>query len=175
MAFCKSCGTQLNEGVKFCPSCGTNNEAAPEVAPAPEAPVYQQPQQPVQQGYQPPVVPGAPVMNDIQDAEQNKTMGILSYILFFIPLLTGDAQKSPFVKFHANQGTVLWIASIAYSIAVSIVSIPLAFIPVIGAILVTILWIVPIAFAVLGIMGIMNAVNGRCKPLPILGGFTLIK
>ena len=41
------------------------------------------------------------------DAEQNKMMAILSYIIFFIPLITGDHKKSPFVKFHVNQGTLL--------------------------------------------------------------------
>ena len=31
-------------------------------------------------------------------------MAIIAYILFFVPLLTGDRKKSPFVKFHTNQG-----------------------------------------------------------------------
>jgi len=173
MALCKSCGTQLNDDVQFCPACGTNQEAAPAPEAAPQAPTYQQP--PVQQGYQPPVVPGAPAMNDIQDAEQNKTMGILSYVLFFIPLLTGAHKTSPFVHFHVNQGTVLWICCIIYSVALSILQIPLLFIPFLGAILVTVLWLVPIGFTVLAIIGILNVVNGRCKPLPIIGQYTIIK
>ena len=42
---------------------------------------------------------------DPQDAEKNKAMAIVGYIipiLFFIPLVT-DAKNSPFAKFHANQ------------------------------------------------------------------------
>ena len=29
MAFCKNCGNQVNEGVKFCPKCGQPIEAQP--------------------------------------------------------------------------------------------------------------------------------------------------
>ena len=40
-------------------------------------------------------------------------MGVLSYlgILVFVPLIAGNKQ-SPYVRFHTNQGLVLFIASV---------------------------------------------------------------
>ena len=46
------------------------------------------------------------------DVANNKVMAILSYfwILFLIPLFA--AKESPFARFHANQGLLLFIWSI---------------------------------------------------------------
>lgn len=33
MAYCKNCGTQLNEGQNFCPNCGASNEQHPHICP----------------------------------------------------------------------------------------------------------------------------------------------
>jgi len=111
-------------------------------------------------------------------------MGILAYVLFFIPLITGDHKKSPFVKFHTNQGTVLWLASIAYSIISAILSAVIkvrgpgywgVYVSYTPVWLSTILWLLSIPFLVLAIMGIINAVNGQTKPLPVIGNITIIK
>ncbi|MBQ7114042.1 MAG: hypothetical protein IJO10_07365 [Clostridia bacterium] len=93
----------------------------------------------------------------------NKVMGILSYlwILWIVPIFA--AKDSQFARFHANQGLVLWIISIVGGI--------IGEIPVIGFIS----WIVGIAYLVLTIMGIVNAVKGEMKPLPIIGGIKIIK
>ena len=108
-------------------------------------------------------------------------MAVLSYIIFFIPLIVGAHKTSPYVKFHANQGTVLFIANLAFGIAYAIVFSILSAIllatlafglwAVISTIL-GLLWIVP---AVLAILGIINAATGKCKELPIIGKFTIIK
>ncbi len=168
MAFCGNCGTQA-DNAKFCPSCGqpmagTSETSTTTAAVEPQAPVYT-----------PPVVPGAPQQADIQDAQNGKTMGILAYILFFIPLLTGAHKTSPFVRYHTNQGTVLAIAAIVYGVASSLLSSILLAISwrlwIIGSILG---WI-SIVFVILCVVGIINAVNGRMKPLPLIGGITIIK
>lgn len=173
MAFCKNCGAQIQDDAKFCPGCGKaiDNAAAPP-----------QEQSQAQSGYTPPVVPGAPTQAEFIDAHSNKGMAILSYIIFFIPLLTGDYKKSPFVKFHANQGTVLFIASaifgVAYSIILAIFS--TVFLTVFhawilwGAIsmVFSCLWLLP---TILCILGIVNAANGKMQPLPLIGKFTIIK
>jgi uncharacterized membrane protein/predicted RNA-binding Zn-ribbon protein involved in translation (DUF1610 family) len=162
MAFCGNCGTQVQDGVKFCPACGKEVAA-------------QQQQQQTQQGYTPPIVPGAPTQTDIQDAQANKGMAVVAYILFFIPLLTGAHKTSAFVKYHTNQGTVLFIVCIAWTIAYNILSAILLAISwrlwVVGSILG---W-VNVVFAVLCVLGIINAVNGKLKPLPVIGKFTIIK
>ena len=166
MAFCKNCGAKTEEGVKFCPSCGAETGAAP---------AGQSDQTEQNTGYTPPVAPGAPEQADIRDAQDNKVMSILAYILFFIPLLTGAHKTSPFVKFHTNQGTVLFIATVVWSIAYGILSAILLFIPIIGWLLIFILSLTGFLFLVLCIVGIINAANGKMKPLPLIGGIEIIK
>ncbi len=69
------------------------------------------------------------------------------------------------MKYHSNQGLILLI----YSILVSI----LGMIPYLGWF---IIWPVGYIFMLVClILGIVNAVNGHLKPLPLIGGITLIK
>jgi uncharacterized membrane protein len=176
MVFCGNCGTQVQDGVKFCPKCGAVIDSAP------PQPQYQQ----LAQQYQPPVVPGAPVQTDIQDAQDNKEMAILAYIIFFIPLLAGAHKTSPFAKYHANQGTVLFLTVLAWSIVYGILTAivtAVLFNPatwynggwgVLGVIttILSLLWLIP---TVLAVIGIVNAATGKIKPLPVIGKFTIIK
>jgi uncharacterized membrane protein len=172
MTFCGNCGTQVQDGVKFCPSCGQTVGTANARQAAQGARTQAGGQAP---RYTPPVVPGAPAQADIRDANDNKTMSVLAYILFFIPLLTGAHKTSAFAKYHTNQGTVLFLFAAAYGIAYSIISSVLFAISwrlwVVGSILG---WVSAV-FAVLCVVGIINAVNGRMKPLPVIGGITVIK
>ena len=154
MAICNNCGTQVQDEVKFCPSCGQTVGNGPAAAPAGATGV---------------------AMADPRDAEENKMMAILSYIFFFVPLLAGTYKTSPFVKFHANQGTVLAICAIVYGVAYSILSVILAFIPILGWLLIAVLGLVSLVFPVLIILGIINVVNGKLAPLPIIGKFTILK
>ena len=104
-----------------------------------------------------------------KDAEDNKAMGILAYIIFFIPMLTESFKTSPFVRYHTNQGTVLIIIDAVWFI----VGIILGFIPILGAL---ISFLGNIALLILHIIGIVNAVNGKMQPVPVVGElFTIIK
>ena len=163
MAFCGKCGIQVQDGIKFCPSCGKEVGAAP----AGQA-------QPIQQ------------QALANDAETNKVMAILSYILFFIPIITGDYKKSPFVKYHVNQGTILFGIEVAYGIISGILSAIIRTpIKVYGystgvyhtpGWLTTILWILSLGIFALCIYGIYNAATGKTKPLPVIGDkFTIFK
>lgn len=101
---------------------------------------------------------------DASDASNNKGMGILAYIIFFVPLIA--AKESRFAMYHANQGLVLFLALVAVNIVSSLI-------PIIGW-----LFIGPLgnlALFILAIMGIVNAAKGFCKPLPIIGGFRILK
>ena len=162
MAFCGKCGTKVDEGVKFCPSCGNPMEA-----PAPEQQAQTQQAQAQQSDL------SAKVTNlnntaditdqfDKDDIEKNKVMGLLAYILFFIPLLA--AKDSPFARYHANQGLVLFLAAILSSV--------ILIIPILGWIIAPILSIV---ITVLAVIGIINALNGKAKELPIIGKFKILK
>jgi len=156
MAFCGNCGKEMKDDVKFCPSCGASvtGKPAKQAAQAEE------------------------IQGDQNDAEQNKGMAIIAYILFFVPLLTGDHKKSPFVKFHTNQGTVLFLTWLAFYIGTRILSI-LLFRVLRFYLLGPVYSLVVVAFGVtilvLLILGIINALNGRMKPLPVIGKFTIIK
>ncbi len=106
---------------------------------------------------------------DPDDAEKNKTFGILAYILFFIPLLA--AKDSPFAKYHANQGLALFLTMIVSLTALTILS----FIPFIGFVFSLLHVLVYLGFLVLVVLGIVNAAAGKCVPLPVIGGIKLIK
>jgi uncharacterized membrane protein len=114
---------------------------------------------------------------DAADVDKNKVMGILAYLglLWLVPFLA--AKESPFAKYHSNQGLVLILASIAGWIVNMILGMVLVFIPVLGWILMLLLHFgLLIGIVVLAVMGIINAANGVCKPLPLIGNrFTLIK
>jgi uncharacterized membrane protein len=93
-----------------------------------------------------------------EDVEKNKTMAILAWILFFIPLLT-DAKDSKYAKFHANQSllvTILYVvAGVTSFLFIGFLLYPVAFI----------FWI----------MGIISASQGEMKRLPIIGNIDIIK
>ena len=112
---------------------------------------------------------------DANDVAQNKVMGILAYIgiLFLVPLFA--AKNSPYSRFHANQGLVLCLAEVAYGIVYGILSVILMWIPIIGWITIALLGLVSIVFFVFMILGIINACSGEVKPLPIIGGITILK
>ncbi len=46
-------------------------------------------------------------------------MAVLAYIIFLIPLLA--AKDSKFARYHTNQGLVLFLAALAFSVIISIV------------------------------------------------------
>jgi uncharacterized membrane protein len=108
-------------------------------------------------------------------ADENKTMCVLAYILFFVPLLTGAHKTSGAVRFHTNQGTVLFIFAVIYGVAYSILSAILIFIPVVGWIVIMLLGLLSLGIVALCVIGIINAVNSRQNPLPLIGKFNIIK
>ncbi|MCL1839301.1 MAG: DUF4870 domain-containing protein [Propionibacteriaceae bacterium] len=110
-------------------------------------------------------------MSDSKDVQDNKGMAVVAYILFFVPLLAGTHKTSPYVKFHTNQGTVLAITAIA----LYIVSWLFGWIPVIGWLLGLIVSISMLTLFVFAILGIIHAVNGEEKRLPIIGNIEIIK
>jgi len=158
--FCPDCGKEVPAGSKFCPGCGKATGAVPSAASA-SGPAEPQ----TAQG----------------DAEQNKGMAILAYLLFFVPLIAGTHKTSNFVRYHTNQGIVLIIFYVAFGIVISILSAIIVGIAsatfAFGLLLaiptiVGLLWLVPL---VLVIIGIVNAATGKMKPLPIIGKFTILK
>lgn len=101
---------------------------------------------------------------DQQDIESTKGLAWLSYLglLFLIPMLVN--KESAYTKFHVNQGLALFIANIVVGVITPI--------PFIG-------WIAGsicgVACFVFEIMGIVFALQGKAKRLPIIGKIELIK
>lgn len=127
-------------------------------------------------------------MSAQQDAAENKVNGVLAYlgILVLVPIFSEKGKRSPFARYHANQGLILLIVDVALSIIGSIIGAIFAPSPLeqlaaaMGAGVVspvpTIVWlIISVIILALSIMGIVNAVKGVMKPLPVIGGFKLLK
>ena len=112
-------------------------------------------------------VKNAEVVSTGASMDQEKIVAILGYIipiLFLVPLLS--EKKSPFAVFHANQHLMLLIAAVVLNVVASVI-------PILG-------WFIigPVGMLVLIVLAIMNllsAAKGEMKPLPIIGGFVLIK
>ena len=177
MAFCRKCGTKVDDGVKFCPSCGNSMEA-----PAPEHQAHTQQQQPAgdQNNFSAKVAAlkntaDTTVNYDQNDITQNKAMGILAYFgpLCFIPMFA--AKGSKFARFHANQGLVLLIACVVWAIASSILNSIILAISWRLYFITSIISLLSVVFAILAIIGIINAANGRAKELPVIGKFKILK
>ncbi len=112
---------------------------------------------------------------DPQDIEKNKFMAILAYfgILVIIPILA--AKESKFARFHANQGLILCVAAILYSVCYSILSAILFAISWRLAFLMSIVGLLGLIFLYWFIVGIINAANGKAKELPLIGKYQLLK
>ena len=100
---------------------------------------------------------------DSEDVQKNKVMAVLAYIgiLVLIPILA--AKDSKFARFHANQGLVLFLISLVCSALVKI--------KIIG----WILGIIELAVFILAIVGIVYAIQGKAKELPVVGNWKLLK
>jgi|AntRauTorcE11897_2_1112592.scaffolds.fasta_scaffold00608_1 uncharacterized membrane protein len=101
-----------------------------------------------------------PAEGDVND----QAMGIISYlgILVIIPIII--AKDSEFAMYHANQGLILLIVEIIL-FGISIIPLLGWFISGLGSIAVTIFII----------LGIINAAGGKKKPLPLIGGYQILK
>jgi len=113
---------------------------------------------------------------DEKDINNNTLMAILSYLSVLVLIPIFFARKSKYARFHANQGLVLTIAVTIYSIIGSVVNeIVSADSVKSGLFVTTIFQMCGIAFFVLTVIGIVNAVRGKAKQLPTFGGITILK
>ncbi len=161
MKFCGNCGNKVEDSAKFCTSCGEIMES--EVKEGNTAAVQKDSS------------PNTAVTSEQKDAQDNKMMGILAYIIFLIPLLAGP-KDSGFVRFHTNQGLVLFITGVIWIIVYNILSSILYAISwTLGLGLGGILSVFSLVFLALAILGIINAANGSKKPLPVIGNIVILK
>lgn len=115
-------------------------------------------EQPVQQPIQP--QQPAPTIQPNKDVEKNKAWAFIGYlgILSLVVLLA--KKDSPYAHYHAKQGFVLFLISAAIYILDRFVY---------SYILSTVFLVLNLAIVVLIIVGIINALSGKQKPLPLFG------
>lgn len=93
------------------------------------------------------------------DAKQNKWWAALCYFGPFFLLSWLLKPKSRFVRYHVNQGLVLFLCWVILNI--------FDFIPFV--------WVLNILAIVCFFCGVINALKGKRKPMPIIGEITLVK
>jgi uncharacterized membrane protein len=113
-----------------------------------------------------------PAVASITEAEiqDGKTMAILAYIIWIIPLIAARDQK--FAMYHTEQAIMMWIVTIIAYIIVFVLSVIFSQISTVFTCIFTILFfIVWLFLIILAIMGIINAAGGKIKELPIIGSY----
>lgn len=137
---------------------------------------------------------------DPQDIELNNRLSLLSYlgILVLVPIFL--VKRSRFARFHANQGLVLLIAGIVSDLALLVLKlivgalrsglmallyridgsrVLIAMGAVLGGVVSGVFWIlsvlISVALIVLAVLGIVNAVKGRARELPLIGRFHILR
>jgi len=165
--FCKNCGKEVADGMKFCDGCGSPLEQPTNAGQQPDM-NGQQPYQSYTTNTPPPPYQQNPVGANANDSS-NKIIFVLAYlgILFFLPLVV--CPNSAVGKFHANQGLLLLLVSIVGQIVFSIITFAVPFLYFLSTLF---------ALAILALMiyGMVNAYNDKQVPLPVIGTlFTLIK
>lgn len=87
---------------------------------------------------------------------EGSVMAALSYvgIFFLVPMLF--AKKTPFIRFHLRQGITIFVCGVVVSLVM--------WLPVIG-------WLLGVALFILAVTGILQALAGEARPLPLVGKY----
>jgi uncharacterized membrane protein len=87
-------------------------------------------------------------------------MACLAYVLFFIPMITGDSKRDEFVKYHTKQGFALFVVWFALAVIVRIIPF-IAWNPLVS--------LINLCILVLFIIGLVNSADDKKRPLPVIG------
>jgi uncharacterized membrane protein len=140
MAFCNLCGAQIADGTTTCAACISRAPAAPAGS-------------------------GSGMADNVA--------GMLAYITIIpaiIFLVTEPYNKSRFVRFHSWQNLFLHLAAVVLWIGLFIVSIVLAFIPILGHLISFLLWAgLSVGVLIVWIILLMKANQGVMYKLPVIG------
>ncbi len=99
---------------------------------------------------------------DQQTKEEGKTMAIISYITIIgliIAFIMNNDKKNEFAKFHIGQSLRISILAVANSVIGMFLPSGLSIISTIISIAVLVFWI----------LGLVNAINLKDKPVPVIG------
>lgn len=170
MAYCVKCGARVDDDCRFCTECGaempdTGAENNFRQNHAKEC-TYDSSYTYDQVDY---------YFNE-QEVKKNKAMGVLSYlgILVFIPIIAGD-KRSQYVRFHANQGLVLFITNVIVDLLDGRWVYGLHSLLNVGAVFETVFDVLGFVLFILMIVGIVSACKGERRELPGIGKIKILK
>src|SRR5580692_6816211 len=145
MAFCSVCGAQIADGTTACAACA--GRAA--------------------------TVPAVPQATASTGGMADNVAGMLAYITIIpaiIFLVMEPYNRSRFVRFHSWQNIFLHAAALVCWIGLFIVSIVLAFIPILGHLVAFLLWAaLSVGFFVAWIIALLKANSNLMYKLPFIG------
>lgn len=162
--YCRNCGKEVNENDKFCSSCGNPTrgdgfESAKRAAKEQFDNITD--------------TEDHTASCDEADIEDNKILSLFAYlgILILVPIFV--APESKYTKFHVSQGVNLIIAELVVSVLTAITSF-FVWVPLLPEIMGAVASIAGVVLSVLIIIGIINAVTGKAKELPIVGKWKIV-
>lgn len=103
-------------------------------------------------------------MENSNTVEEGKTMAIVSYIFFIgliIAFIVNNDKKNSFTAYHIRQSLGIYLLWIATRLAFTLLSIVI-YIPMLS-------WLIYISMLVLVVLGLVAAVQGEKKPVPLVG------
>lgn len=145
MAFCKACGQDAGEA-SFCPKCGAPQGASQSAAVTP------------------------PVADSPTAGMEENIAGLLCYLVGWVTgLIFLLIDKRPFVKFHAAQSIAFNICIFPFWIALWIIELILAHIPIIGFLGLIMFPVFGLVIFALWIFLMFKAYSHEKFKLPIIG------
>jgi uncharacterized membrane protein len=116
--------------------------------------------------------PDTPPPTTAVSAKEDNMVAILAYLtpIFFgvgivIAIIMHGNKKTAIGAYHLRQSLGLLITSLVAWMALMVIG----FVPVINLVLFILVPVVWVGFFVLWIMGLIAAINGQQKPMPVLG------
>ncbi|KAA0207458.1 MAG: hypothetical protein OZ913_10150 [Ignavibacteriaceae bacterium] len=105
-----------------------------------------------------------------EEIESGKTMGILAWIIFLIPLFAARDQR--YAMFQTEQAIILAIVGFVVYLGIWILTFIVGQISSGIACLISVLSFLPwVLYLVLWIIGLLGAIQGKTKPLPVIGQY----
>lgn len=102
---------------------------------------------------------------------EDRTVAILAYLTpigFIVAIIMHGGRKTALGTYHLRQCLGLYVIALVGWVALMV----LAFIPILGQLIGLLAFpVVGLCLFVLWIMGLIAAINGQQKPMPVAGGF----
>jgi uncharacterized membrane protein len=141
---CPDCAARMPETAVFCPGCGRSMLSMPRAQ--------------GKVGALPENIAGA--------------LAYLTFIPAVVFLLLDPYRKNRFVRFHAIQCLLLWVAGILIGVALKLAGLLLLIIPVVGPLAFVLISVfVGLAAFVIWLVLVVKALQGQTFKLPALGDF----